>query len=227
MRQRIRRGLAILLSLFVFGGVAFTLPVDAASKPDLKKANVKWDLKANKTIKAKMKWVVIGAQPITIRMTNYKVKKLKNGYKKCTFTVIVRSKINPSKQQIYKMAEKYEDTGTMGGSFYWTVVDYKTGKSLNAANDKDVTVTDTGWINSKYKKLKGKDGSWIRYARKSKIKVTVVYPATYKDLAIGIGGCSKVKYKLNSYWNGKKSYSKTKGMWDKKDRSYAHFKRVK
>lgn len=125
------------------------------------------------------------------------------------------------------MAGHYTDYGTFGGGFYYTVVDYKTGKSLEGDNDKDVTVTDNGWKHLKYNKKKGTDGAWISFASKTTVKVKIIYPEDYKGLCIGVGGYTTVDTNVDSYWAGNKKFSKTTKLYSKKDKSYAHFKRVK
>ena len=87
--------LAVALILTCF---ASTLPADAASTPDLKKANVKWDLQNNKTVKFKTTWSYLGTKTHTVRMTGYKVSNSrKKGYKQCTFTLTVNRKIKPTR----------------------------------------------------------------------------------------------------------------------------------
>jgi hypothetical protein len=86
------------------------------------------------------------------------------------------------------MGEFAGEWGTIGGSFYYTVVDYKTGKCLEGKNDKNVKVTDSGWEYSDYVKKTGKNGTWIRYPKTSTVKVKIIYPKDYKNLAIGVGG---------------------------------------
>jgi len=93
-------------------------------------------------------------------MTNYKVTKAdKEGYKQCTFTLTFNRSIKPSKKQVNKMGARIDSYGGFGGNFYYTVVDYQTGKSLEGENDKDVTVTSSDWKYSKYSKVTGTQGS--------------------------------------------------------------------
>lgn len=72
------RLMAILLTLAVIlTSFAWVMPVNAESKPDMKNANVKWDLKNNKTLKFKTTWSAVGVKTHTVKMTKFKVKKAK------------------------------------------------------------------------------------------------------------------------------------------------------
>lgn len=259
MLKRISKKIAIVLAMtMILTSFAIVMPVNAASKPDLKKANVKWDLRNNKELKFKTKWSIIGVKKHTVKMTNFKITNAKKkGYKKCTFTLTYKLKINPTKKQVREMAALMSEPNidgeySFGGNYYFTVVDYKTGKSLERKNDKNVKVTSSGWKYSDYHKMTTKDGSWIRYAKKATVNVTIVYPKKYKNLAIGVGGhtdapsyyseinsgggdgigvASASGYitnpNANKYWKGKRTFSEEKLLWSKKDSSFAHFMRVK
>lgn len=200
------------------------LPTYAAGKADMAKANVKWDLKNNKKIKYKQYWYAIGVKKQTAKMTKYKITNAdKPGYKQCTFTVTFNQKVKPSKKQVLKIGNR----GKQFTEYGFCVVDYQTGKTLGRANDKGVETT-WKWKHSKYKKIKGLEGSWIRYPRKSVVNVKIIYPENYKNLAIGIVGASNGKFKnAAKHWNGKIPFSKATSLYSKKDKSFAHFKRVK
>ena len=201
MSKLMKKLAAIVLALAVVVTFvpATTSTAFAASKPDMKKANVKWDLKNNKTLKFKTNWYELGEKTHTVKMTDFKVTKAKKkGYKKCTFTLTFKRKINPTKKQVRKMGEFAGEWGTIGGSFYYTVVDYKTGKCLEGKNDKNVKVTDSGWEYSDYVKKTGKNGTWIRYPKTSTVKVKIIYPKDYKNLAIGVGGYTFAPYECST-----------------------------
>ena len=221
LSRRIAVVLAIVMLLTCF---AYTVPVNAASKADMKKANVKWDLRNNKTIKYKQYWYSMGVKKHTVKMTNFKVVKSKTpGYKECTFTLTFNMKVKPTDKQIRKMAVR-------GGNFTefgFCVVDYNTGMTLGTDNDKDVKTT-WKWKYSKYKKHKAGNGAWIRYAQKNQVKVKIVYPESYKDLVIGVVGISKANFKsANDHWDGKIPFSKATALYSKKDKAFAHFMRVR
>lgn len=140
------------------------------------------------------------------------------------------------------MSDLYSEAGEFGGRFYFTVVDYKTGECLEVPNDKGVTVKNSKWKYSKYKTLKAKDGTWIKFARKSTVKVTILYPSTYKDLTIGVGGYTcAAEYVVvddegtyeadapitNVFFHGGDVFSEADYLYSKTDKSFAHFMRVK
>lgn len=246
MRMKRRLSLLMVLALLMSFTMATTLEVSAASKPDMQKANVKWDLKNNKVLKFKTKWSVLGVKQHNVKMTKFKVKdSKKKGYKECTFTLTFSRYINPTKAQVKQMAEIGEGyvgaNGPFGGNYWYTIVDYKTGKSLEVKNDQKVTVTDSGWKYSNYVKKTSKEGWWIRYARKSTINVKIVYPKNYKNLAVGVGGFTVAPYWYTGstgsggvkvigavkLWKGKNIFSKETKLWSKKDKAFAHFMRVK
>lgn len=243
MKRGSRMAALLLAMAMIVTSFAWVMPVNAESTPDLKKANVKWDLKNKKTVKFKTTWSVIGVKTHTVKMTGFKVKKAKKkGYKQCTFSLTFNRDIKPKNDQIIEMSDLYSETGDFGGRFYYTVVDYNTGECLEIPNDKNVTVKASNWKYSKYKKLKAKDGSWIRFARKSTVKVTIVYPSNYKDLAIGVGGftCApeyvvvddEGTYEAdapitNMFFHGDGEFSEANEIYSKTDKAFAHFMRVK
>lgn len=226
MIQKITKRLAVVLAMvMLLTSFAFALPVNADTQPDLKKANVKWDLKNNKTLKFKTKWAGLGVKQHTVKMTNFKVKNsAQPGFKECTFTLTFNRKINPNKKQMKKMLTRLDTYGSFGGDFYYAVVDYQTGQNLEVANDKNVTV-ESQWKFMKKTTKKSKVG-YIWYTKKNKATVKITYPATYKNLAIGVGGHSSFM-STDAYWDGAIPYSQAKGLYSTKNKSYAHFKRVK
>ena len=255
--KRSGRLAALMLALaVVFTSFAWVMPVNAADTADMAKANVKWDLKNKKTVKFKTTWSEVGVKKHTVKMTGFKVKKAKKkGYKQCTFTLTFNRDIKPSNKQISKMGAISSMGSIYGGNFWFTVADYQTGECLEVPNDKDVTVKSK-WTYSKYTKKKAKDGSWIRFAKKATAKVTIVYPATYKDLVIGAGGytcASKLVeaqdaeeyegdvwedfatgkfYELdepvtNLFFRGGDSFSDADYLYSKTDKAFAHFMRIK
>lgn len=227
MKMKRRLSLLMILAVFLSFTMATTIEVNAASKPDLKKANVKWDLKNNKKLTYKQYWYSMGVKKHTVKMTKFKVKNAsKPGYKQCTFTVTFNINVKPSKKQITKMGIRAGD-GKDYTNWGVCVVDYKTGMSLEVENDKDVTST-CKTKHYKQTKLKGIDGAWIRYPKKTVMKVKIIYPKDYKDLAIGVVGSSNAKISSAAkFWDGKIPFSKAKSLYSKKDKGFAHFMRVK
>ena len=253
MTKRIsRRFAAVLAMVMLITSFAATIPVNAAGKADMKKANVKWDLKNNKTLKYKTKWSEVGTKTHTVKMTNYKVKNAKKkGYKQCTFTLTYTRNLKLTKKQRNNMLDFAcggPEFVSPGGEFYYTVVDYKTGKCLEKSNKQKVKVTRSKWKYSNWTKISDGHGSWFEYAKKATVNVKIVYPKKYKNLAIGVGGYTKAPYahsditvgggaasatyeivtpNANKFYKGKKAFSDETLLYSKKDKSYAHFMRVK
>ena len=240
--KRNSRIVAVLLTVaMLLVSFAWAMPVSAEDQADMQKANVKWDLKNNKTLKVKTTWSVLGTKTHTVRMTKFKVKKAKQpGYKQCTFTLTFKKDIKPKKNQIIEMADLYSEAGEFGGRFYFAVADYKTGESLEVPNDKGVTVKSK-WSYSKYTKKKAKGGVWIKFPKVTTVKVTITYPNTYKDLAIGVGGytCTAEYVEVDDegtyeadapytrmFFLGGDLFSDADYLYSKTDKSFAHFMRV-
>lgn len=198
----------------------------AASKPVMKKVNVKWDLKNNKTVTYKTKYSGIGMIKQKAKISNLKIKnsKTKEGFKECTFTVKFTRKWKMSDSQIHKIA----DSGVVAGDVGCYFIDYNSGKNLTTSNKYDVTVEVVkDWTYSKTTKYSDPHGCWVTLSNPS-IKFKVTYPKDYKGLCIGLGGMTKLKATKNDtkFWYGKNTFAKT-SYYSKKDKSIAHFMRVK
>ena len=236
------RVMAVLLTLaLLLTSFAFVMPVNAESQPDMKKANVKWDLKNNKTLKYKTAWTAVGVKTHTVKMTKFKVKKAKKkGYKQCTFTLTFNRNIKPNKAQIAEMDEMYGECGSFGGNCYFTVVDYVTGESLEGPNDKNVKVSSSKWKWTGKVTKDAKNGYAIWYKKKGTVKVKIIYPKKYKNLAIGVGGYTQAPYYVDieddyevvnpsadEFYAGGKPFSEETLLYSKTDKKFAHFMRVK
>lgn len=195
MTQIWKRGIALLvaaaLALCMLGAIPGTAPkAQAAGGSHMKSLNLKWDLKKNKAVKIKTSWPGAGFQDMTATLKNYKVTKAaKKGYKKLTFTAVFNNKFtNPTRKQIKAMSDWEGDYNVTWGEMWVAVVDYKTGKCLEAKNDKNVTVKYGQWKFADGKKFKHWSGFTIQAFKKASVKVTVTYPASYRNLCIGVGG---------------------------------------
>ena len=249
MLKHLRKRVAVVLAMMMLlTGFTYILPVNAASTADMKKANVKWDLKNNKTLKFKTTWSTLGTKTHKLKMTNFKVKNAKKkGYKQCTFTLTYYRKLKLSKKQRNKIAWFTWGDGEYtypGGDFWYAAVDYKTGKVLTKGNKQKVKVSASDWKFSDWKEVKSTDGVSFKYARKSSIDVKIIYPEKYKNLAIGAGGFTEAPHEeieikggsasgwieipnADKFFKGKKAFSDTKLLWSAKDKRFAHFIRVK
>lgn len=195
--------------------------------PQMKAANVSWDLKNNKTLTYKTKYAGIGMKKQKVKISGYKVKNSKKaGYKELTFTVKFTNQWNVSDSEVHKIVENMEK-GSIGGLYYYTITDYNTGKCLEKKNNLNVTVEKTKDWNFSSKTYYDKHDCWISIDNAS-VTVKVTYPSDYKGLCIGVGGHSTVNETANDgkFWNGTVSFAKT-SMRSKNDKSVAHFMRVK
>lgn len=213
-----RRGLAVIVSL-ILAISAFTVIAavpdtsHAATKPYMKTLKLKWDLKNNKTLKSKQAVCGLNKKSCTIKMTNFKISKAsQDGYKKATFKLSFTKKYSLTKTQVHKCVNNktFKKYGEVGGGQFFTIVDAKTGRSLEVPNKAGVTVTSS-WSFKGNKKVTDADGCWVRLPKYSTAKITITYPEDYKDLCIGVGGYN-LPYSTTadqSYWNGKKKFGKT------------------
>ena len=90
-----------------------------------------------------------------------------------------------------------------------------------------ISETVKAWTHSKSTTYKDEDGCWVRL-HNSTVTFKVTYPSNYKGLCIGLGGITKLSEtsKDKKFSNGKVSFNKT-SFYSKKDKSVAHFMRVK
>lgn len=230
MHMKKRFAVAVLAAVVSAGVMLLPVQavrVNAASQAYMKKANVKWDLKKNKTITYKTKIDKIGMKKAKIRITKYKIKDSKmKGYKELNYTV--RAEYMPlTSKEVHKLGVSgYQDIMNN----YTAVVDYDTGKALSKGNKKKVTVTYGGWkigSDSTQKRYEDSDGCVVIQNSYQEINVKVVYPKNYKGLCIGVGGSTSWKSTENNkkFWNGKTVLGKTT-YCSKKNKSVAHFMRV-
>ncbi|MEY8459926.1 hypothetical protein AALA69_02200 [Eggerthellaceae bacterium 24-137] len=238
MRKMLKKS-ACLLTAVALSATMVALPAaaeeaHAAERPYMKTLKLKWDLKKNKAVKSKEKFVGLGNKNLKITVKNYKTTKLKNGKKKTTFTIVYNRSFKPTKKQVHKMCDSYEVDWL--GDYYFSVADYSTGLSLEEGSDLSkelgVTVKNSGWKYSGTKKYKDNDGCWVRYPSKISIKVSITYPADYKGLCLGVGAHnylyqegSPISKVNQAYFNGKRPFGKT--YMYKKGKTNSHWMRIK
>lgn len=217
---------------FVCLFAAIPVQTQAATKNYMSKLNVKWDLKKDKTITYKSVYAGIGMKKQKAKVTDVKIKNSsKKGYKELTFTVKFTLKWDMKANEVHKLVNSdyaRSHKGALGGYRWYTVTDYDTGANLEGKNSYHVTVTrPQNWKYSKAKKYRDSDGCEA-YIKDASIKVKVIYPSTYKGLCIGVGGSTKLGGSKNDakYWKGSVPFGKT-SYFSKKDKSVAHFMRVK
>jgi hypothetical protein len=95
--------------------------VEAASTAKMKKVNVSWDLKNNKTVTVHTKYAGIsGFTNKTVKISNYKVtNSKKKGYKQATFTLTYKNTFKPTSAQAHKICHSTyaQETGNIGGVY--------------------------------------------------------------------------------------------------------------
>lgn len=224
MKSVMKRVKAAVLVCALFMGLLYAPgqmnSVEAASKAYMKKLQVKWDVKNNKSITTSTFYNGVGKKNVTFKISNLKVTKAnKEGYKKLTCTITTDSqKLTAS--EVHKIAH----AGNFTAALYYAVVDYDTGYSLETKNKFGVTVKAKD--KSKTKTFRDKDGCWVSPPDVS-CKLTITYPEDYKGLCIGFGGYSTLNdTKANQkFWKGKKPFGAT--TYYTKNKTNNHFMRVK
>lgn len=215
--------------LFSFVSVNHSMDVQAASKNYMKKMHVSWDLKKGKTVTYKTNYAGIGMRKLKAKIADYKIEDYgKTGYKKLTFTVQFEMGKKFKPKEIHKMCNSKHYKKNHGtGDIVVHIIDYNTGKKLTIENPYGVTIRNAGWKNLKTRKEEDKDGC-CTYGFKKSVSYTVIYPKSYKGLCIGFSGVTSLTTKKNDtrYMNGQAVFGKT-SFFSKKDKSIAHFMRVK
>lgn len=234
--------MSIILAITMLAGTIFSNSNNAsAAGKSLGKMGLHWNLKSGKTYKVPhrilyqndLKWG-------KVKIKNFKkANAKKKGYKQITFTFEFQGKnAKLKKETILNMSQVGYTYDT---SYYYTIADYATGTSLEGKNKFNVTVKSSKWKTTYYEKqhamghfVEGDEDfdNWIRLTKKATTKVTVIYPKTYKNLCIGVGGYTGVfdenvdqEKKDKAYWKGKTTFDKT--YMYKKGKKYAYFMRVK
>ena len=122
-----------------------------------------------------------------------------------------------------------DETGFYGGRTGFSVVDYQTGKTLKADNDKGVTVKVGKWSYGADVVYEGLTGTKVTWPKWSKVKVTIIYPKNYTGLCFGVHGCTEESMDSDAnhaFENGKKKFGATT-YYSKSNKKVAHFMRMK
>lgn len=203
-----------------------------AATAHMKNLGVNFDLKNNKTLTYKSYYVELGLKSQKVKMTNYKVQDAKKkGYNKLTFTVDFDRSLKVTDEEIRTMILDGDLGCGIGGGYRVTAVDYKTGENLELKNSHKVKVTVGDWKTGKEHVYTTKDGYTLTVSDQ-KVNVCIIYPKTYKDLCIGVGGTSGVFEELG-YDRGEAPFGKNHDgygkdyMYSKKVKALSHFMRVK
>lgn len=244
MKRKSKKITAITLAvLMMVGGVFVSSPKDVAyaygsggsaegmEEKSMKDIKVQWDLKADKEIPISYVYAGVGKKKASVKITNYKVvNDKKKGYKKLTFTFNYTRKWTPTAKDVHKIlnCDEIQQYQTMGGEYYYGIVDYKTGYDLEQHNDLKVKVKAGKWKSTGTKKYTDSDGCWVSLPKKSSCKVTVTYPKDYDGLCIFVSGSNSLDtytYEDAAFWNGMYAFNATSLYIDGKKNS--HWMRVK
>ena len=107
--------LALALCLCLAG----MFPKEAFAAADLESAGIKWDLVADKVLKFKTRWGIVGDKKMKVEITDYALTDAaKEGYKKLTFTANFTDRdAKPTSDEAEKMAAFYKKWKTIGGYY--------------------------------------------------------------------------------------------------------------
>ena len=205
------------------------MQTQAASKNYMGRLNVSWDLKNNKMVTFKTNFAGIGMKELKAKITNYKITDAqKSGYKELTYVVQFELGKKFKPKEIHKICKSkyFKKNGSVAGFLNTHVIDYDTGKSLLTENPYDITYSFK-WTTLKTRKEKDNDGCLL-YTSRQQVSHAIIYPKSYKRLCIGLGGSTGLTMKKNDtlFKNGKAAFGQT-SFFSKKDKSIAHFMRVK
>ena len=193
---------------------------------DLEKCNISWDLEKGKVITGKRIYTVGGEKRIKIRMTKYKVKNLKNGNKKISFTLkFYRLAPELSEEQKVEMYTLFDIGEEREGHIYCTLADYKSGLCLEKENKYDVKVVRSSW-NSGGKEIyypyENDTENWFRFDTSASVSVTLTCPPNYKDLVI-LAGCYATtnNTEAKKYYEGDMNHSESL-LYKSNDKLFCH-----
>ena len=196
-------------------------------QPAMEKAVVSWDLKGDEMLNTAFFFTGMDEPlPSQTGINDFTIRKLDDGRMEMTFTYKTIIDFVPTEEQTKKIG-KSARKGKIGGIWGYCIVDYTTGLDLEEKNNLGVECTNNDWIFEDENKFTASDGSWIRFNKNHSSTVTVTWPADYKDLCVGIFGCSSAfgGKKNDAFWKGKVPFYETDYYF--KDRpEYTHFMRV-
>ena len=237
MKRNVKRILSAVFAAALLL-TAVPAPVKAAEKADMEIANVSWDLKSDQAVTFQSYVAGVGYKDYTAQVNSLKVEDAKKeGYKKLTFSLVITYP-DFTKKEVHKA--NHVETDSLGGEVYYTFADYETGQCLEVENDKDVSCKSTGWKSTKYVEVYhawettpdgGERDCMLEYAKIHRVKkVTVVYPETYKNLCLIVGGHDKSiitnPVKDDAFWSGEGKFSKS-SLCNAKNNKVAHAIRIK
>jgi hypothetical protein len=224
--------ISLMLVMAISIGMMSSPVLAETSENSLENLNISWDLKNNKAVpfkdvigKSTKKGKSISDSTLikigTVTLTDYNVTDAdKDGYKKLSFKIVFKLSPKLSKKTVDRMYyyNHYKSTDPLG-NLSVVLTDYETGEELSSV-ESDISISYGKFKSSGTKKYFGSGGREIRIAKKTWVKVTVVYPETYENLCILAGGKSSHSKKTNSL-------IKKTNLYSKKDKLVCHGFRVK
>lgn len=205
--------------LFLFEGSAL-----ASKEPYMKSSKVRWNLKPDKTITFKTYYSGYGYMDVKATVKDFVIKNAKKkGYKKLSFYIDYQlPQLKLTKKQIKKIFDARNQL-----LYMWTILDYKTGTSLEVENDFGVKVSYKPWEYSEDTYMYSVDSDTkIGYAKSAKKEVSVIYPEDFDRMCLMIGGSTDPSYEGSLFWDGDIPLRKTP-FYKKDKKDLSSFMRIK
>ena len=217
----------VLLVMALFFG---SFNVNAATKNYMKKVKgVNWDIKKNKVFTFQCWFNGIGMHDQKAVICNVKTKKAagKKNYVTTTLKIIYDDHWNVTPAEVDRILNA--SNGAIGGPQYSFIVDYDTGKNLEAKNNRKVTVKDSGYQQYALKKYFGTNGRRYLTLNKTSITYTITYPKKYDGLCILVGALNRVSPTSgdNAFVQGKAAFKKAVGCYSKTNKKQCHGLRIR
>lgn len=206
------------------------LTVEPITKDYMNTLDVNWDLEQDKWLTITEPFADIESKESDVQITNYKIDKAeKEGYNQLSFTYVIKKNWSPTIDEILTATNSIysQQTGKWGGGYYFALVDYNTGISLEKENDFNVIVDEYIWNKSDYERFSDNNtGAWVELYRTTTVKVSLTYPQEYTELCIVIGGQNQlIQTNTDSeFWNGKEQFGDTS--YYKSGKYNSHWMRV-
>ena len=187
---------------------------------------ITWDLRPGKTLTYKSYLGGVGLVKQKVSMTNYSDQaSSRSGYRILKFRLNYNRKMSLTASQVANASTYYyvyHPDMTEGPRCFFAIVDYDTGKSLQASNKFGVTVSRKWYKGTTYTY---RTSGYSYELSNTYVDVVVNYPVSYQRMCIGAGGWSSATKTTadENFWNGKIAYWKTNLYQSKKTKLLAHF----
>lgn len=185
---------------------------------------IRWDLEPNKTVTYQTCYPGIGMRNEKAKMSNYQKTSLGSGYDRITFSLVMDGIDSLNDSEISAVVGALK--GRRFGTRVFAIVDYDTGKTLEAPNAYGVTVTYKKEV-LKTKRFNAANGDWVTIDT-TKYDVQIDYPSSYEGMCIGASGVRQALYaegKKDPYFEGAGRYGDTV-FYDSSNHNLAHFMKV-